>query len=1100
MWISRILILIAVSVAATTDVQDEEAAESQRQARYAKNDRPLLLIRPVQTPPKAHSSAGGDDKRPSPPTKVTYKIIPPPSTPHVHNIPPLSFKKEPTEPILSKAVPLSQLHTTFKADFDAMQKKKKYPAYNPKPTADFLALPLKRAEPEPIILSPRNVHTEAPSHVHLSDIIVGKPSSDGVNIPPHVEATLIENNQGIYHDLTEEIKFGDKKKDSSSWEWNQENLQEKLEGKPLSEPYEFDFGGQDILIDSKPISLSPELLPKDHFKFNQDVEHDPDFYLASEDVINIVSPPSRSKNNLKHDKVSFAPADAINIVQAPTKKSRKDQRRKQNLKIESEIQTKNQVHFKEQPVFISSTPLPREFHQEDIDFIKYHHHLPIPEALRGNIGNTYEVIEDTREDHKNPFLSNYHKHVNNIGEIEKYMEDAKKMYLSSNRNAKEALKYTIAIFPTTPKPLLKDFHRDVQKEEEIEIITEGFPPKDFELAVGKNYHTYHHSEKKPRWTHCRLLQNCDVHLHAEIEVLKQALAKKQTQLIAMETACMRESDRQVELEDSIIAWQDKYDRLYESHKRVQKVNQNLEDKLLKLVDRNASERAQLTSDVATLSVRLAQANYNIASLQREIERYKMDMSLAIQLLQCKPDSFVSQKISSLPAEIQSKVASYMRLDTNSHSDSEGSTSGAIDGTSRSYRVLPASDSPPPLCPFPPTAMVYSMRGIADAAQSPEGQDQVITPSTMAKFLEDELKSSEIKHCESCQCTTKDLTVLPDTQKTYTVGTQTLLHGEANNSLCLRCNSNLNSPSRTNSPYIMKLVKSSDSVISETKSSVSNSTQNEKLFTPVKKEELMVNPILGHHRICDRTSLKSPMEPLTDPADSENPKINGPRLCSVRIQNGSTNILLDGAEASVVPVVYTRRSRFLDEELDDTKEVITTQEGTCDTAKISMVMANGNKTDSEKCLEVAQGEDGKDIKKSMKSTGTQSSSVSSDTEMQETVLLRRQQLTRVAEWVQTTQLDRRTPSDASPGVNNNVEAQPEAMHVKIHCDEKKIVEEEQGTGHEAECTNGNERVPKTVDFAQMEYNVKQFLLKQNEWSIHNKQAPILNKPHRTETNL
>lgn len=107
-------------------------------------------------------------------------------------------------------------------------------------------------------------------------------------------------------------------------------------------------------------------------------------------------------------------------------------------------------------------------------------------------------------------------------------------------------------------------------------------------------------------------------MHAEIELLKQALVDKQNQLIAMETACLRESDRQVELEDSIIAWQDKYDRLYESHKRVQKVNQNLEDKLLKLVDRNSNERAQLTSDVATLSVRLAQANYNIATLQREI--------------------------------------------------------------------------------------------------------------------------------------------------------------------------------------------------------------------------------------------------------------------------------------------------------------------------------------------------------------------------------------------------------------------------------------------------------------------------------------------------
>ncbi|XP_023033480.1 uncharacterized protein LOC111519039 [Drosophila willistoni] len=105
---------------------------------------------------------------------------------------------------------------------------------------------------------------------------------------------------------------------------------------------------------------------------------------------------------------------------------------------------------------------------------------------------------------------------------------------------------------------------------------------------------------------------------AEIEQLQQALIEKQTQLYALETACLRETERQVELEDSVIAWQDKYDRLYESHKRVQKVNQSLEDKMLKLVDRNTSERAQLTSDVATLSVRLAQANFNIAKLQREI--------------------------------------------------------------------------------------------------------------------------------------------------------------------------------------------------------------------------------------------------------------------------------------------------------------------------------------------------------------------------------------------------------------------------------------------------------------------------------------------------
>ncbi|TMW52777.1 hypothetical protein DOY81_002111, partial [Sarcophaga bullata] len=413
----------------------------------------------------------------------------------------------------------------------------------------------------------------------------------------------------------------------------------------------------------------------------------------------------------------------------------------------------------------------------------------------------------------------------------------------------------------------------------------------------------------------------------EIEQLKQTLQEKDTLLLAMEATCLTESERQAELEDSVIAWQDKYDRLYESHKRVQKVNQSLEDKLLKLVDRNTGERAQLTSDVATLSVRLAQANFNISKLQRDIERYKTDINLAIQLLQCKPDGFVPQKISSLPIDIQSKVSSYMRLDTQSHSDSEGSITGiGISTSTAAYKVLPATDSPPPApCPFPPTAMVYSMRGL-DAKSHTESTmnlsnnnnnnnstasdtlnnnnisnnnnnnnnnsnnnnsgnntmrnsttslnttatncglngNDMISPVIMAKFLEDELKAGEIKHCDTCQCS-KDLTVLADVSRSYSVATQTPFLNHTNSSsngnlndsmaqLCLRCYSNLNSPSRTNSPFTKNLLKSSDSVISETKSSVSDLNDMDKLFTPAKKDDLMVNPILGHHRLCERTSL------------------------------------------------------------------------------------------------------------------------------------------------------------------------------------------------------------------------------------------------------
>ncbi|XP_037932137.1 uncharacterized protein DDB_G0288805-like [Teleopsis dalmanni] len=294
--------------------------------------------------------------------------------------------------------------------------------------------------------------------------------------------------------------------------------------------------------------------------------------------------------------------------------------------------------------------------------------------------------------------------------------------------------------------------------------------------------------------------------------------------------------------------------------------------------------------------------------KEEIERYKTDINLAIQLLQCKPDSFMPQKVSSLPIDIQSKVSAYMRLETNSHSDSEGSTSGVGVATSASYKVLPASDSPPPApCPFPPTAMVYSMRGLGKYAKnnvnnitnnnnnstskensntnsnnnninnntsnicnsntslnnnsSTNGHNNdpdMISPVLMAKFLEDELKASEVKHCDTCQCAKQDLTVLADVSRSYTVSTQTPFAHSGNlneplTQLCLRCNSNLNSPSRTNSPYLMKLVKSSDSVISETKSSVSDLNDMDKLFLPAKKDDLMVNPILGHHRLCERTN-------------------------------------------------------------------------------------------------------------------------------------------------------------------------------------------------------------------------------------------------------
>lgn len=130
---------------------------------------------------------------------------------------------------------------------------------------------------------------------------------------------------------------------------------------------------------------------------------------------------------------------------------------------------------------------------------------------------------------------------------------------------------------------------------------------------------------------------------------------------------------------------------------------------------------------------------------------------------------------------------------------------------------------------------------------------MISPLGIAKYLEDKLKAANVKHCETCLCANRDLRVLADIDQTYNVGTQTILQGDVNFALCLRCNSNLNSPSSTNSPFILKLVKSCDSIVSDAKSSISCAGSNEKLLG--KKDELMVNPILGHTPMSERTVKK-----------------------------------------------------------------------------------------------------------------------------------------------------------------------------------------------------------------------------------------------------
>lgn len=180
--------------------------------------------------------------------------------------------------------------------------------------------------------------------------------------------------------------------------------------------------------------------------------------------------------------------------------------------------------------------------------------------------------------------------------------------------------------------------------------------------------------------------------------------------------------------------------------------------------------------------------------------------------------------------------------------------------------------------------------------------------------------------------------------------------------------------------------------------------------------------------------------------AENPKYRGPRLCAMRIQqNGQSNILLDNLESieTYTPVIYKRREKLLDEELNDGKDIITSKESNAQAAVEAWQgpAAPHEHVALQPVLE-PQVEAPEAEKEETKAPGeatcpnpavnspkhsANSSSISDAIDYQESVLLRRQQLSRVAEWVQhnTQQLEQRNlqqPPAATSDSNSGTERQ------------------------------------------------------------------------------
>jgi len=178
----------------------------------------------------------------------------------------------------------------------------------------------------------------------------------------------------------------------------------------------------------------------------------------------------------------------------------------------------------------------------------------------------------------------------------------------------------------------------------------------------------------------------------------------------------------------------KYQRLYDSHQKLLKMNQSLEEKLLKIVDRCEVDKKILREQINSLNLQMFEKNKQLDEIHQvnqrllaENDRNKSDISIAIQLLHCqRPSSLSSCKLSNLPTDLQSKARNHIQQDAPKEK-------AQCEKKGKVIRV--------PISAFPSTTVIYSVNS-GDDNDNEEVANDVVSASIMAKVLEERQKEVE----------------------------------------------------------------------------------------------------------------------------------------------------------------------------------------------------------------------------------------------------------------------------------------------------------------------------------------------------------------------
>ncbi|KAL1257330.1 hypothetical protein QQF64_010574 [Cirrhinus molitorella] len=113
-------------------------------------------------------------------------------------------------------------------------------------------------------------------------------------------------------------------------------------------------------------------------------------------------------------------------------------------------------------------------------------------------------------------------------------------------------------------------------------------------------------------------------------------------------------------QDELDKFTEKLRRIQSSYAALQRINQDMEEKIHQMTQRHEEEKRSLSREIGTLNNHLTEAKITIQKLREDNDLYRKDCNLAAQLLQCGKSPYRAHKLSELPADLQERVSSHMQ--------------------------------------------------------------------------------------------------------------------------------------------------------------------------------------------------------------------------------------------------------------------------------------------------------------------------------------------------------------------------------------------------------------------------------------------------------